>query len=130
VEAYLASRQTMGDLFDLARELAPLHVATETSAMIMCLVLAVILRREPVGMFCAAVLLALIGNAILAGALSSVHERYQARLAWLAVFAAWMAAERWWALGAFPAASLNAAMPQAQASLTRVIEPPGPTKEA
>ncbi len=92
--AYLASRQSRDDL-DLIHVLSPVHVAVETIAMVVCLVLAIILRRTPAGQFCAAVLLALVGNAILAGALSSVHPRYQARLIWLAVFAAWVGVEQW-----------------------------------
>lgn len=96
--AYQASRQVSGDLFPLARGLSPLHVGIALLAMVCCLVFAVLLRRDPAGLFCAAVLLALIGNAILAGALSSVHDRYQARLVWLAVFAAWIAVARWQSL--------------------------------
>ena len=34
------------------------------------------------------VLLALLGNAFICGALSSPHDRYQSRLIWAAVFAA------------------------------------------
>lgn len=94
VTAYLAARQAQGEL-GLIETLSPLHVTVETVGMLLCLVLAIVLRRDPAGQFCAAVLLALVGNAILAGALSSVHPRYQARLVWLAVFAAWVAAERW-----------------------------------
>jgi hypothetical protein len=38
--------------------------------------------------FCIVVLAALIGNAMIAGGLSAVHDRYQTRLIWLVVFVA------------------------------------------
>lgn len=94
IAAYSAARQARGEL-GIVQALSPLHVTIESAAMLLCLILAIVLRRDPAGQFCAAVLLALIGNAILAGALSSVHARYQARLVWLAVFAAWVGVERW-----------------------------------
>ncbi len=43
----------------------------------------------------AAILVALIANALMAGALSDVHDRYQSRIVWLAPFAALWTAIRW-----------------------------------
>ena len=39
-------------------------------------------------LFCIVVLAALIGNAMVTGGISAVHDRYQTRLIWLVVFAA------------------------------------------
>ena len=44
----------------------------------------------------AAVGAALIVNALLAGALSDVHDRYQSRMVWLAPFVLGLLAARWW----------------------------------
>jgi len=41
-------------------------------------------------------LLALLGNAFICGALSNPHDRYQSRLVWLATLVAGMAAVAWW----------------------------------
>jgi len=43
-------------------------------------------RRHPVAGLCAAVLVCLIGNAAITGALSGPHDRYESRVAWLVVF--------------------------------------------
>ena len=48
--------------------------------------------------FTAFVWLALLGNALICGALSNPHDRYQGRIVWLAALAAAMAVMRWWAL--------------------------------
>lgn len=45
-------------------------------------------RRHPVAALCAAVLVCLLGNAAVTGALSGPHDRYQSRVAWLPVFVA------------------------------------------
>ena len=45
-------------------------------------------RREMLGGLCAAVFVALLANAFVAGALSGVYDRYQSRVIWLAPFAA------------------------------------------
>jgi hypothetical protein len=44
------------------------------------------------------VLLALLGNAFICGALSNPHDRYQSRIAWLAPLVAGMVAYSWWRL--------------------------------
>ena len=43
----------------------------------------------------AAILVALIANALMAGAMSDVHDRYQSRIVWLAPFAVLWTAIRW-----------------------------------
>ena len=53
-------------------------------------------RRDPVGAsLCSAILIALLANALMAGALSDVHDRYQSRLVWLAPYAVLALAARW-----------------------------------
>lgn len=53
-------------------------------------------RRDPlVASLAAAILVALVANAAMAGALSDVHDRYQSRIAWLAVLAVVATALRW-----------------------------------
>lgn len=44
-------------------------------------------RLDDVTLFAAVVALALLGNAFLCGALSGPHDRYGARMVWLATFA-------------------------------------------
>jgi hypothetical protein len=45
-------------------------------------------RQQLFVAFCALILAALIGNAMVTGGLSGVHDRYQTRVAWLIVLAA------------------------------------------
>lgn len=53
-------------------------------------------RRVAIGGLYAAVTIALVANAFIAGALSGVYDRYQSRLVWLAPFALMLvAASRW-----------------------------------
>jgi hypothetical protein len=49
-------------------------------------------NRDPLAGLCCAVLVCLIGNAAITGVLSGPHDRYQARVVWLAPFAALTAA--------------------------------------
>lgn len=51
--------------------------------------------REALGLL-GAIIAALVGNAVVTGALSDVHDRYQSRVVWLAVFAAMVLPARWW----------------------------------
>lgn len=85
-EAYLASRQQMGELYAFVHGLTPLHLA------VFCLGLVAIgLRRRwslsELGLV-ALLLAALIGNAAITGGLSGPADRYQARLLWLSLFVA------------------------------------------
>ncbi len=84
--AFRASRQNTAQLH-LLDDLKPLHTWVAALGLLATLVMAIGRWHTAAGLFCAAVLLALIGNAILTGALSALHDRYQARLVWLAVIA-------------------------------------------
>lgn len=58
--------------------------------------LVAIRRRDPIAIsMIVAVVAALLANALMAGALSDVHDRYQSRLVWLAPFAVLTLAARW-----------------------------------
>jgi hypothetical protein len=87
--AYLSARQQKGQI--RFRILNMVHV---TVGMLSLLALAVLLQQAWVrrhweqGLFPALVLAALIGNAIICGTVSNVHDRYQSRLIWLPTLAA------------------------------------------
>ncbi len=49
-------------------------------------------RGQPAAGLCAAILVCLVGNAAVTGALSGPHDRYESRVAWLVVFAPAVAA--------------------------------------
>jgi hypothetical protein len=71
--------------------LAAWHRAVIVAAALACCVLLGIAIRRRQRLFialCALVLAALIGNAMVTGGFSAVHDRYQTRVAWLIVFAA------------------------------------------
>ncbi len=85
--AFRASRQNT-DRLDVLAYLKPVSTLVAFAGLLSMCVLGFWQRRTAVGMFCVAVLLALLGNAILTGALSGPHDRYQARLVWLGVVAA------------------------------------------
>jgi len=80
-----ASRQATGTLAPLADALRPLHRAALLLALATAAgILATSLRRpSPRADLAALVLIALSANALSTGALSAVHDRYEARLAWL-----------------------------------------------
>jgi hypothetical protein len=85
---YDAARQTRGALRVPAALQAAYDEATRFGALIMPGGLAGALRlRAPVAILGAAVLVCLLVNAAVTGALSGPHDRYQARVVWLAVFA-------------------------------------------
>lgn len=54
--------------------------------------------RHDLGALAIFMLLALLGNAFICGALSNPHDRYQSRLAWLAPLAAGVIGACWWRL--------------------------------
>lgn len=88
--AYLAfktSRQNEGIDFD---EVNALHVPVQAAAQLLLPLAAVVAwrRRDRLAFgLVAAILLALLGNAFVCGALSNPNDRYQNRIAWLAVAA-------------------------------------------
>ncbi len=84
-EAFLAARQAMGTL-DLLPPLRDLHVVViQASAPLALIALFLFaLRGERPGVILVlAIFAAILGNAVLSGGLSAVHDRYTARLAWL-----------------------------------------------
>jgi hypothetical protein len=84
--AMRAARQQRGEL-DF-RLLNMIHVPAAILAMIMLPMVAWYGLRDPgfsdVGMLAAACIVALLGNAAICGVLSNPHDRYGARLAWIA----------------------------------------------
>lgn len=85
---YDTSRQVTGALAPLAAELLPLQRTTLLIALAGCaIVLAAGLGRasrpNPRADLAALILIALATNALATGALSAVHDRYEARLVWL-----------------------------------------------
>lgn len=88
IPAYLAARQQQGEI-DFGA-LNRIHVGfgwLSLLALVAALGLALRAGRRREAQLCAVVLLALIGNAAICGALSNPHDRYQSRLVWLAPFA-------------------------------------------
>jgi hypothetical protein len=87
--AFLRSPQANGRIPTAA--LAAWHRGVIVVAALACcifLVIAVRRRQQLFIAFCALILAALIGNAMVTGGLSGVHDRYQTRVAWLVVLAA------------------------------------------
>ena len=89
---YEQARQTEG------RKLLPdwmpaLHAAASVTGLAVCLAVlpGALRRRRPVGGFIIAMLLALLGNALITGGLSGPHDRYQSRLMWLPTLIALLA---------------------------------------
>ncbi|MGJ4883289.1 hypothetical protein [Bradyrhizobium sp. SZCCHNG3015] len=52
-------------------------------------------RRDDVALLAITVTLALLGNAVICGVISGPHDRYGARMVWIATFTALIAATRW-----------------------------------
>ena len=84
--------QTQGRL-SVPRGLQALHAAALVLGVAATLVwLAVALRRRhAVSALCVAVLVCLLGNAAITGALSGPHDRYESRVVWLPVFVPFVA---------------------------------------
>ena len=82
--AFLASRQSQGKLFvpSWIKLLHGLGFWAGFAATSLCMVVAA-RRRDPSALLCAAVLLCILGNAAVTGALSGPHDRYQNRVIWL-----------------------------------------------
>lgn len=87
LERYEASAQVTGQLFLSASRLLPLQRATLLLGLAGCtlLLLAGLRRPNSRADFAALILLALAANALATGALSAIHDRYEARLAWIIV---------------------------------------------
>lgn len=86
--AYLQARQQQGDI-DF-RPINRVHVTIgwlSLAGLAVGIVLALVRRRRSDSLLLAFILVALLGNAFICGALSNPHDRYQSRLLWLAPFA-------------------------------------------
>ena len=86
---YAAARQQAG-LLHVPPPLARLHIVVALAGVAACLLLLplAIIRRARCRVFLLAVLIALPVNAMVTGALSTPHDRYQSRMMWLPPFIA------------------------------------------
>nr|WP_283949760.1 hypothetical protein [Limobrevibacterium gyesilva] len=81
---FAASRQAHGALAAVAAPFNAVHAALLALGAAMTVVMLAVRRRDPVWTGLAALVLAgVLANALVTGALSHVHDRYQARIAWL-----------------------------------------------
>lgn len=78
--------------------LQALHLGVGSVAQLVLLfgTVAALRRRQALGGLYAAITAALLVNAVVSGALSGVHDRYQSRFVWLATFAALLILLAWW----------------------------------
>jgi heme A synthase len=85
--AYRAARQQQRDDDFSIENLVHVPVALAATALLTLVIWLALRRvvRPPVGLFAAVVLLALVGNAFICGALANPHHRYQSRLTPLAL---------------------------------------------
>jgi hypothetical protein len=78
-----------------------LHIPVALASMLLVVVIcAIAIRRrklDDVELLAATVTLALLGNAFVCGVISGPHDRYGARIAWIATFAVLIAAARYFA---------------------------------
>jgi hypothetical protein len=96
VPAMRGARQQQGGIdFALINRV---HVPAALASMLLLLIGVIALRRRPcyadIGMLAAAVLLALLANAVICGVLANPHDRYGARIVWLATLVVALAAVR------------------------------------
>jgi hypothetical protein len=91
-----AARQQRG-MFDFTT-VNYLHVPVALASMLLLIAInafSLRSRRDPdLGLLAAAVLLAILANAVICGVLSNPHDRYGARVAWMAVLVVAVAAAR------------------------------------
>ena len=93
LERYAVSRQVQAPFdFSWANFI---HIPVQGAAIAAMLVIIYRGRGRRIAAFAALLLLALIGNAVICGALSNPHDRYQSRLAWLAPLIVTVAALGW-----------------------------------
>jgi hypothetical protein len=90
--AYQQARQTAGQSV-LPRWLPGLHEAVSLGSIAICVLLlpGALKRRVPMAGIIVAVLLSLLGNALITGGLSGPHDRYQSRVMWLPTLVAVLA---------------------------------------
>ena len=81
--AFANSRQSAGEL-RVPAWLQALHAAAGLAGIAgCCALLLTVPRRHPAILYAAAVLVALLANAVITGGLSGPHDRYQSRIMWL-----------------------------------------------
>ena len=109
VPAMRAARQQHGEIGFAAINLIDVPVAWAAMALLPVLLLLGVYSAEfaDLGRLAATLLLALIGNAAFCGVISDPHDRYGARMVWIAVFAVALAAARAYALVRERGASLR-----------------------
>jgi hypothetical protein len=96
VEAMRAAHQQHGDLHFTAINRIHVPVAL-ISMLLVAVILATAIRRrrlDDLALLAATVSLALLGNALVCGVISGPHERYGARMVWIATLVALIAAIR------------------------------------
>ncbi len=87
IGAYDRSRQETGRLVDIVKPFSAVHVAAAWLGLAGLLAVLVTGRRDQLAFgISVMVLAALVGNALITGALSGVESRYAARIAWLMAF--------------------------------------------
>jgi hypothetical protein len=113
VPAMRAARQQHGELHFEA--INALQVPLALAAMALMPALVLLGRRRPafadVARLAATLSIAILGNAVVCGALSNAHDRYGARLAWVPLLVAALAALRWQSVAAGAAADARVALP-------------------
>jgi hypothetical protein len=96
VDGYNAARQQDGIEFRWINALQVPVGAFSMVALAAILVVAILRRNWDDRLFLPGfLLLALLGNAFICGALSNPHDRYQSRLIWAVTFAALLLGRRW-----------------------------------
>lgn len=96
VPAYLAARQQQGEIHFRTINLIDVPVAgIVLVGLVIMLFQAFLQRRRKSTVLLGYVLVALLGNAFICGALSNPHARYQSRIIWMVPFALVLAAVDW-----------------------------------
>jgi hypothetical protein len=100
VPAMRAARQQHGEIGFAAINMIDVPVAWAAMALLPVLLLLGVYSAEfaDLGSLAATLMLALLGNAAFCGVISDPHDRYGARIVWIAVFAVALAAARAYAL--------------------------------
>jgi hypothetical protein len=108
--AMWAARQQRGEISFTAINNLHYPLALLSMALLPVIVLLAMRRRLPadLGEMTACCMLALLGNAFVCGALANPHDRYGARIVWLAVFAVGLVLVRVYEQRSVPAADILA----------------------
>jgi hypothetical protein len=97
VPRYDGSLQAAGKLLAAAQTLIPLQLAALGAGALACALILIRSLRGPneAADFAALILIAVAANAFSTGALSTPHDRYQVRIAWLVLLPPLLALPRW-----------------------------------